>query len=274
MSYDATKHVKVSVIIPSYRPGNYLATCLQSLHNQTFPSADYEVIIVLNGPKDGYWTSINDMLAAMPKTNWRLLYCETAGVSHARNMGLEAARGEYIAFIDDDDFVSADYLKGLYANAAADTVPLCYPLSFVDGTEHYKKYRITHKYERLAAKQTCSVRAARSFFGGPVYKLLHRSIIGETRFDTRLKNGEDTLFMFLISRHILKCRFASRDCIYYRRLRADSATGRRRTLADAWQVCRIQLKEYLKAWIAHPTQYNFHFFFTRVRGAIRGLHRR
>lgn len=266
--------MKVSVIIPSYRPGDYMSACLQSLHHQTLSSADYEVIIVLNGPKSGYWTFVSDMLATMPETNWRLLYNEIAGVSSARNMGLEAARGEYIAFIDDDDFVSADYLRELCATATDDTVPLCYPLTFDDGTEHYGKYRITHKYERLATKQTCSVRAARSFFAGPVYKLLHRNIIGDTRFDIRLKNGEDTLFMFLISCRIRKCRFASRDCIYYRRRRTDSATGRTRTLADAWYVCRIQLAEYVKAWIAHPTQYNFHFFFTRVRGAIRGLYRR
>ena len=107
--------MKVSVIIPTYSPGEYIYNCLTSIVNQTLLSADYEVLVILNGPKAPFYSQLEEFIASHPECHFRLMYSDVASVSNARNIGLDKAKGEYIAFIDDDDIISPYYLEGLLA---------------------------------------------------------------------------------------------------------------------------------------------------------------
>ena len=109
---------------------------------------EYELILVLNGCDEPYGTRIVSWLNE--HTDLQVLYIQTdiGGVSNARNMALDIANGEYITFIDDDDFISPSYLKELYEKASRTVVSLCYPLSFVDKTTNYIEYYITGDYNR------------------------------------------------------------------------------------------------------------------------------
>ena len=134
--------MKISVIIPTYKPQNYLWECLESLKMQTFPKGDFEIILVLNGCNEPYYSHIEDYLSLNMSDNVvNFIHVEHGGVSNARNVALNCARGEYIAFVDDDDFISPSYLEELYAKAAPDTISLCYPYAFKDG-EHCTKLAI------------------------------------------------------------------------------------------------------------------------------------
>ena len=101
--------MKVSVIIPSYRPGNYVYECLDSLMNQSLDALRFEVIVVLNGTRDPYWEQLSRY--AKRHGNIRLLHEAVAGVSNARNVGMKHAWGDFFAFVDDDDVVSSNYLS-------------------------------------------------------------------------------------------------------------------------------------------------------------------
>ncbi len=103
--------MKISVIVPTYKPKDYLWECLESIYNQTFSKKEYELILVLNGCDEPYGTRIVSWLNE--HTDLQVLYIQTdiGGVSNARNMALDIANGEYITFIDDDDFISPSYLK-------------------------------------------------------------------------------------------------------------------------------------------------------------------
>lgn len=101
---------KISLIIPVYNVQEYIEKALQSVANQTFK--DFEVIIVNDGSKD---QSVEIAKKFINKyDNFKLINQENQGLSAARNTGLREAKGEYIAFIDSDDFIESNFLEELY----------------------------------------------------------------------------------------------------------------------------------------------------------------
>jgi glycosyltransferase EpsH len=105
---------KISVIIPAYNVENYIEKTLKSLTLQTFK--DFEVIIVNDGSTDNTENKINSILrnADFP---WKLLRQQNQGVSVARNNGLIEANGEYVCFLDGDDYYDAFFLEKMYNKA-------------------------------------------------------------------------------------------------------------------------------------------------------------
>lgn len=260
----------VSVIIPTFKPKDYLWECLDSIVNQEFNKRDYEVVLILNGCSEPYNTAIVKYIQKHPDVQWKYIKLSQGGVSNARNIGLDNATGEYVTFIDDDDYVSHSYLSELYEQATADIVSLCYPLAFNDGCLDTFQYRITRQYEKYAGSKMVKFYRVRRFFDGPVYKLIHKSIIGDRRFDNAYKNGEDTLFMFLISDRIKYVNLTSRNAVYYRRVRLGSATS---TITAKDNICNLfrLINEYTKIYIGGIYKYNFSFYLTRILGAIRSI---
>lgn len=266
--------VDISVIIPTYKPKNYIWECLNSLASQSFNKNSFEVIIILNGCKEPWKEQIETFITdKLSELNVILLQTDIPGVSNARNLGLDAAKGEYVAFIDDDDYVSPNYLSGLYSKVGDKTISLAYPYAFEDGAVRKLPYRMTEEYNNLAGRSDLPFYKARRYFSGPCMKLIPRRCIGENRFDSRLANGEDTLFMFSISNKIIYVDFAGTDCIYYRRFRSESATTSNRKFMKRLKSNAIQLLEYTRLYLTHPRDYNFNFYITRCGGCILGSFR-
>ncbi|MEE1076980.1 MAG: glycosyltransferase [Acutalibacteraceae bacterium] len=121
----------ISVIIPIYNVGEYLSRCLSSVSYQSFK--DFEVIMV-----DDSSTDNSPQIATEFETkfsNFRLVHNPSKGVSSARNLGVSLARGEYIAFVDSDDYIDVNYLKSLYTVAKennADVVHCNYGLYYIE----------------------------------------------------------------------------------------------------------------------------------------------
>jgi glycosyltransferase involved in cell wall biosynthesis len=107
--------IKISVVIPTYKPDYTLYEWLESLKKQTLNCEMFEVIIVLNGDKKPYEEEINNYIKTST-LNINFVYAEEKGVSNARNVGIKLAKGEYITFIDSDDWISENYLLGLLEN--------------------------------------------------------------------------------------------------------------------------------------------------------------
>lgn len=100
----------ISVILPIYGVEKFLPACLSSLEKQTF--TDYELILVDDGSPDGSGVICDRWAAAHPHV--QVIHQQNKGLSGARNSGIAAARGMYIAFVDSDDTVAPDYLKRMY----------------------------------------------------------------------------------------------------------------------------------------------------------------
>lgn len=100
---------KISVIVPVYNVENYIHKCVDSILAQSV--TDFELLLVDDGSPDNS-PAICDEYAARD-TRVKVIHKQNDGVSSARNAGIDAANGEYIVFIDSDDFVNENYLKGM-----------------------------------------------------------------------------------------------------------------------------------------------------------------
>lgn len=268
-----TSEIKISVIVPTYKPQGYLWECLDSLVKQTFPKKCFEIILVLNGCTEPWKRQIEEFICQkMLEMNVHFIHTEKGGVSNARNIALDIAAGEYVTFIDDDDFVSQRYLEILYANAASDTISLCYPYAFNDGdVQHQLEYSITSQYDKISALGKQSFTRARKYFSGPCMKLIPMSFIQDRRYDIRFKNGEDSLFMFLISDRFKYVDFTDHSATYYRRYRLNSAiTYNRNKYYVVVNSIKIILT-YFKYYFKHPLSYNMLFFATRILATIKSV---
>lgn len=98
--------MKISVIVPVYNSQKFLEQCLKSLINQTFK--ELEIICINDGSTDN---SV-EILNKYPQLN--VIHQENKGLSFARNRGIEIAKGDYIAFVDSDDWIDLDYFEKLY----------------------------------------------------------------------------------------------------------------------------------------------------------------
>lgn len=108
---------KISVIVPVYNVEDLLSKCLDSLVNQTFD--DYEVIVVNDGSPDNSQNIIDDYYNRYPNII-KSLKKENGGLSSARNYGLKYTEGEYVLYVDSDDYVSNDILEKMYSVAVRD----------------------------------------------------------------------------------------------------------------------------------------------------------
>lgn len=102
----------ISIIVPVYNSYKYLDFCLQSIQNQKYQ--DWECILINDGSSDGSgeicekWANID--------SRFRVVHQDNSGVSKARNNGIRKAKGDFIAFIDSDDWINDDYLSNLVTN--------------------------------------------------------------------------------------------------------------------------------------------------------------
>ena len=116
--------MKISVIIPVYNTEKYLSKCLDSVFAQTFQ--DFEVIVVNDGSTDGSQAVIDRYCAQYPD-KLVALYQENAGQAAARNRGLRAASGEFVDFLDSDDYLHPEALQTVYRAAEDNRLDIvCY----------------------------------------------------------------------------------------------------------------------------------------------------
>lgn len=131
----------LSIIVPIYGVEQYLRKCVDSLLNQNIPSSEYEIILVDDGSPDAC-PAICDEYAAIHE-NIRVVHRKNGGLSAARNSGIEVAQGENIMFVDGDDYIEPNVLKGLLSQVKRDNLDvLRYRLQYVNPQyEVYNPYK-------------------------------------------------------------------------------------------------------------------------------------
>ena len=122
--------MKLSLIIPIYNVEKYIERCLKSCLNQDLPYSDYEIIAVDDGSPDNSKEIVQQYQAKYP--NLTLIVQENKGLSGARNTGLRIAKGEYIWFIDSDDFIEPNCISYFYQKAHSQSLDILpFSISFL-----------------------------------------------------------------------------------------------------------------------------------------------
>ena len=101
--------MKVSVIIPVYNAEKYIRRCIESVLDQTYQ--DLEILLINDGSTDSSGSICDEY--ALKYMRVKSIHSINQGVAHARNLGLDNATGEYVVFVDSDDYVSSKYVENL-----------------------------------------------------------------------------------------------------------------------------------------------------------------
>ena len=212
----------ITVIVPVYNVRDYLENCIQSVRDQSF--ADWELLLIDDGSDDGSGELCRAAAGADPRV--RCIAQANAGVSAARNAGLDAAAGDYVTFLDADDTFAPDHLKTLYELAVrtgAEVTASGMALRGADGAVFMEIRLAPGIYTGTKEILSQYLLASEQIFGG-CNKLFLRRLIGDTRF-APYRRSEDALFSAqVLSRAERYAVSGEVGYIYYRR--ADSATMR------------------------------------------------
>ena len=181
----------ISVIVPVYDVEAYLPKCLDSLLAQTWQN--FELLLVDDGSPDGSWNIMGDYAARDSRV--RIFKKENGGVSSARNFGMDEAKGEYLGFVDPDDWVSPHYLEWMLEAMQEQGVRMAL-VDYLDVPEGAEEMPEEHPARPAAEKITTEhyPQAGRSMGGHAWRTLYHRSIVEKLRFDQSLHYAEDVLF--------------------------------------------------------------------------------
>lgn len=140
----------VSVIIPVYNNEKYVEKCIRSVMEQTH--TELEIIVINDGSKDNSLDILKKL--AEEDARIKLISQKNAGVAAARNKGLDIASGEYLTFIDGDDYISQNYIEKLYQCAwQKNTEMLICGLKFVDESGKVLRVLVPGKYQRFVKEE-------------------------------------------------------------------------------------------------------------------------
>ncbi len=215
----------ISIIVPVYKVEKYINKCIESILAQTYK--DFELILVDDGSPDNSGAICDEY--AKKDSRIKVIHKQNGGVSSARNMGLESAKGEFINFVDSDDTIPYDSLENLIKlqkENDADLVCCGYELQYLNGET--ERFVFNDKFVEFysMADEDCKIFLS-SLFHGPWAKLYRNSILKENSiiFDTAVSYREDTIFVF---EYLSKCAKVQcgNDAVYNYLKNDQSATNR------------------------------------------------
>ena len=190
---------KISVIVPVYNTEQYLRRCIDSVLAQTYQ--DFELLLIDDGSTDSSGAICDEYAARDSRV--RVFHKVNGGVSSARNVGLDNARGEWVTFVDSDDYIEENFLKSFEGNLDADlvvgntvliTLPAgnrtkhhCIPFGCYKDIEHFISSYLSESILRVP--------------WGKMYKTGHLS---DLRFNENVRIGEDLIFNLQYFQNVLK----------------------------------------------------------------------
>lgn len=196
---------KVSVIVPFYNVEGYIEKCLETLVNQTLK--DIEIILVNDGSQDRSIEIVKKFIKEYPE---KIVYVEkeNGGLSDARNYGLKYAKGEFVAFLDSDDYVEIDMYENMYKLAKeekSDMVECDFYWEYPDKKKIDQAKMYDNKKEMLEKIRVVAWN-----------KLIKREILEKTNI--RFPKGyryEDVEFTYKIIPYIEKVSFCKQPMVHY-----------------------------------------------------------
>lgn len=203
----------ISIIIPVYNAEKYLSRCLDSVVNQTYKKL--EIIVVDDGSTD----NSRKILEKYKKRDNRivLLYKDNGGQSSARNIGLKRAKGEYIGFVDSDDYIvdnMYEFLKNMIEQYHADIAMCDYTRKKIKLNKGWNEKKIVQYRDEDISMLFYRLRGEKSFYS--VWNRLYRKkLLLEINF-IEGKTTEDVLFTYDVYKKASKVVYSSlKKYMYY-----------------------------------------------------------
>lgn len=236
----------ISVILPVYNTEHYLKQCLDSVLCQTY--RDFEVILIDDGSADGSGDICDEY--AQKDRRVKVIHQKNRGVSSARNAGLREASGEWISFVDSDDWLEADMFQVLLTGAEK------YQADIAAGDvyeESERGWTIRNIWKELGAESDDCFSGEKKFLYGLSYtpvlwnKLIKRTLM-EQFFDEACTYGEDTLFLVEVVKKAQRVAVIKKPVYHYRFERVGNVVSERINcktlhLLEAYQSVAEVMKE-------------------------------
>lgn len=229
----STEEPVVSIIVPVYKVEKYLHKCVDSIINQSYRKL--EIILVDDGSPDTCPTICNEYRDKDDRVV--VIHKENGGLSDARNTGLDVATGEYITFIDSDDYYAPDAIERLIEASVkyhADIIAMGAAIVSPD----YESIRYEAPEARVESSSDYYIGICNGERTPSVCtKLFAKKIIGNQRF---LKGRLNEDFLFTLNILFRDCTIATTNYVgyfYYQRPGSISHSGNKKSLADAIQNC-------------------------------------
>lgn len=238
--------MKISVIVPIYSVEPYLRDCLDSIRYQTH--RDLEVILVDDGSPDGCAAICDEYAAA--DSRFRVIHKPNGGVASARNAGLDVATGEWIGFVDPDDYIEPDmyeYLRSCAIEHDAD-LSVCGLRILVDGVQTGPWIAQYDEVKVLSREQAIEMYLDRNMHDGCVNKLYRRELWEGLRFPV-YKIAEDLLAMWeIFQRANVTVRLSDDKYVYCRRSGSATTAKDVQTILDDFNAIRKRHDEVMARW--------------------------
>lgn len=214
----------LSIIVPVYNVEQYLDQCILSLIHQSYRTI--EILLIDDGSSDGSSAICDEWVKKDERI--RVFHTENHGVSHARNVGLEQARGDYIGFVDSDDWIEPDMYEIMMNKIIAAQAEICAG-GYVHEFGSHLTYPLKTEKEQELLRDTVLVR----IFGSETPKLLEcgvwdkvfsRKILHHLRFREDVTHAEDMLFFWQAMKNVKKFVYLPLFKYHYR-MRIGSAVN-------------------------------------------------
>ncbi len=221
--------IKVSIIIPVYNTAKYLRQCLDSIKNQTLK--EIEIICINDGSSDNSLEILNEY--AENDNRFIILSQKNQGQSTARNTGLKAAKGEYIGFVDSDDYIDIAMFEKLYNNVKENDseITMCSFYTYNDKTTYLNpsdRYMTLDLFPESFDNIVFSYKDTSKFLFricvSPCNKIYKNSLFRE--YNIKFPEGlyfEDNVFFYEIYLQAKKISLI-RDRLYYYRIISETST--------------------------------------------------
>ena len=229
---------KISVILPIYNTEQYLAKCIESVCHQTYE--DLEILLVNDGSTDG----CEQICLDYAKKDKRIQYLkkENGGLSDARNYGIDRAKGDYLAFIDSDDFVEAEFIERLYEAITRENVSIAATtFDIVDATGHLVGVeKLTTSLPVVSGREVCKKILEEDGYRFVVVwnKLYKKDLFKELRFE-KGKLHEDEYFTYRLLYEIEKVAVVQESLYHY--LKRDNSISKS-TLTEHRYHCLVEFQ--------------------------------
>ena len=186
-------NIKISLIVPCYNIRKYLPRCIESILAQTYKNL--EIILISDGSTDG----TDEEIREYAKKDSRIIpiFKQNSGVSDTRNRGLDIATGDYIGFVDGDDYIEPEMYETLLKNAIennADISHCGYQMVFPSRVDYY--YNTGKKVIQDNKKGIRDIIVGDYVEPSPCIKIYRKNIVNNLRMPINIKINEDVLFNF------------------------------------------------------------------------------
>lgn len=264
---DTRANVRFSIIIPVYNAEAYLSECVNSIQNQSYQNI--EILLIDDGSEDSS-LKIAQKLSQFDK-RIKVAHKSNAGVSSARNLGIKKAVGEYIIFIDADDYlIDVKAVEKIDYSIKKGSDTAIYNIRYenkrlkhtLQAGQYIKRDNTFNKFLFTLIKN--------EYLNSVCNKAYKSKIINQNRirFDERLKVGEDLLFNIEYFKHSQSVHYLCEDIYLYRTSNVNSATSR--YMNNKYSEL-IYVNDKMKDWVKNNNQLSALSDYIRLKNTLSSI---